>query len=132
MDIVIDFDGTCCAHDYPRIGADIGAIPVLLDLVRNGHKLILSTMRDDKPGGTQTLTEAVNWLKFYGVELSGIQKNPTQHKWTTSPKAYGQLIIDDAALGCPLVHPQEGRPYADWIAIRRLLDAPPYSLFVKK
>lgn len=27
--IGIDFDGTCVTHDFPRIGKDIGAQPVL-------------------------------------------------------------------------------------------------------
>jgi hypothetical protein len=29
MDICIDFDGTCVTHEFPNIGKDIGAIPVL-------------------------------------------------------------------------------------------------------
>ena len=50
----------------------------------------------------QYLTEAVNWFKDNGIVLYGIQVNPEQHTWTTSPKAYGQLIIDDTSLGIPL------------------------------
>lgn len=120
---MIDFDGTCCTHEYPEIGRDIGAISVLNELIDNGHKLILFTMRDDKVGGRQTLTEAVEWLKDYGVELYGVQRNPTQHKWTSSPKAYGQLIIDDAALGCPLIQPlnDKERPYVDWRKVKEML-----------
>lgn len=80
-------------------------------------------MRDDKPGKRQHLTEAVQWLEERGVVLYGVQKNPTQHKWTSSPKAYGQIIIDDAALGCPLVTPIDGkeRAYVDWRKVRTLL-----------
>lgn len=29
MDIAIDFDGTCVTHEYPRVGNNIGAVPVL-------------------------------------------------------------------------------------------------------
>jgi hypothetical protein len=29
MYIVIDFDGTCVAHEFPKVGKDIGAVPVL-------------------------------------------------------------------------------------------------------
>ena len=47
MYIAIDFDGTCVTHEYPNIGKDIGAIPVLKQLVKDGHKLILYTMRSD-------------------------------------------------------------------------------------
>jgi hypothetical protein len=50
MIIAIDFDGTCTSHDFPNIGKDIGAAPVLKDLIRNGHELILYTMRCDFKG----------------------------------------------------------------------------------
>lgn len=132
MDICIDFDGTCVTHEFPQIGKDIGAIPVLKELVWAGHKLILFTMRSDrkvkkkKDGETviveeNFLTDAINWFNENGIELYGVQKNPRQRFWTTSPKAYGHLYIDDANLGCPLIVPEEGRPYADWVAIRIIL-----------
>lgn len=47
MIIGIDFDGTVVTHDFPKIGKDIGAVPILRKLVENGHKLILHTMRSD-------------------------------------------------------------------------------------
>ena len=50
MEICIDFDGTCVTHDYPRVGRDIGAVPVLKELVKNRHLLILFTMRSSKQG----------------------------------------------------------------------------------
>jgi len=49
------------------------------------------------------LTDAVQWFSDNDILLYGIQKNPTQHIWTISPKAYGNLIIDDAGLGIPQV-----------------------------
>ncbi len=108
FDILIDFDGTCTTHDFPRVGKDIGAAPVLRKLVENGHKLILFTMRCDdykRPNGVvggKFLTDAVNWFKTNEIPLYGIQSNPTQKHWTSSPKAHGNLIIDDTSLGCPL------------------------------
>lgn len=33
MVIAVDFDGTCVTHEFPKIGKDIGAIPVLRELV---------------------------------------------------------------------------------------------------
>lgn len=115
MDIVIDFDGTVVTHDYPRVGKDIGAVPILKELIDRGHKLILFTMRCDKQ-----LQEAVNWFKDNEIPLYGIQRNPGQDSWTSSPKAYGQLIIDDAALGCPLTNNKQysDRPYVDWESVR--------------
>ncbi|PXV62518.1 hypothetical protein CLV62_11960 [Dysgonomonas alginatilytica] len=132
MDICIDFDGTCVTHEFPRIGEDIGAVPVLKELVDAGHKLILFTMRSDrkkkKKVGEETviveenfLADAINWFVDNGITLYGVQKNPTQRFWTTSPKAYGHLYIDDANLGCPLITPTEGRPYVDWVETRKYL-----------
>lgn len=42
---IIDFDGTLVKHEYPKIGADIGAVRVLKRLTDNGHPVIESTMR---------------------------------------------------------------------------------------
>lgn len=47
MVIILDFDGTCVTHDYPNVGHDIGAAPVLRKLVAEGHQLVLFTMRSD-------------------------------------------------------------------------------------
>ena len=130
MDIVIDFDGTVVTHDYPLVGSDIGAVPVLKELIENGHRLILFTMRCDKESclldnaeqmkenAAGGLTDAIMWFKEKGIELYGVQTNPDQSKWTTSPKAYGQIIIDDAALGCPLIHFKHKRPYVNWETVR--------------
>lgn len=133
-EICVDFDGTCTTHDFPRVGHDIGAAPVLRELVDNGHKLILFTMRSDieeveipedsglHPVGGDYLTDAINWFKEHDIPLYGIQTNPTQEKWTKSPKAYGQLYIDDAALGAPLMHPSNhDRPFIDWVEARKML-----------
>ena len=133
--IVIDFDGTVVTHDFPNIGQSIGAEPVLKKLVENGHKLILFTMRSDvespvsddpaiipKPGNY--LTDAVNWFKERDIPLYGTQTNPTQKNWTSSPKAYGELIIDDAALGAPLYSSLPGvteRPFINWDKVEKML-----------
>lgn len=132
MIIAIDFDGTCVTHEYPKVGRDIGAVPVLKALVESGHQLILWTMRCDKtpkepsfPGEKvkpeKYLQDAVNWFKQNDIPLFGIQCNPEQHTWTESPKAYAQLYIDDAALGCPLVHSLTERPYVNWSTVEALL-----------
>lgn len=134
MDICIDFDGTCVSHEFPKIGKDIGAVPILKELVENGHRLILFTMRSDrkkkkKVGGEEViveenvLTEALRWFEENGIPLYGVQKNPTQRFWTSSPKAYGHLYIDDANLGCPLIEndPESERAYVDWAKVREIL-----------
>lgn len=118
MEINIDFDGTCVAHAYPHIGADIGAVPVLKELVSKGHRLILFTMRSG-----HGLLEAEKWFEENGIPLYGSQKNPTQWKWTTSNKSYAHLMIDDSALGCPLKHDEgvSDRPFVDWVRVREIL-----------
>lgn len=130
MNIAIDFDGTCVTHMYPKVGADVGAVPVLKDLIKAGHKLILFTMRSEKPGISPItnkmedggLKDAVKWFAMNGIILHGIQTDPTQASWTSSPKCYAQLYIDDAALGCPLIKPTFGRPYVDWKKVRTQLE----------
>lgn len=129
MEIGVDFDGTCVVHEFPKVGKDIGAAPVLRDLVRAGHRLILNTMRSDVDFETNTgkmpagehLTEAKKWFEDNGIELYAVHTNPEQHEWTTSPKCYAKLYIDDAALGCPLVNEQGVRPYVDWDRVRNIL-----------
>ena len=118
MYIAIDFDGTCVTHDYPRIGKDIHAIPVLKKLVVNGHKLILNTMRSGKE-----LQDAIDWFKENGIELYGANENPSQKSWTNSPKVYAHMYIDDAALGCPLKMDLNlsNRPFVDWDGVLTLL-----------
>jgi len=116
--IVVDFDGTCTTHSYPYIGKEIGAEPILKRLTDAGHQLILFTMRSK----TQ-LTEAVEWFSNNGIPLFGVQTNPTQSAWSTSPKAYGHLYIDDAALGCPLLFNPlyHERPFVDWTKVEEML-----------
>lgn len=117
MIIAIDFDGTCVTHEYPRVGRDIGAEFVLKDLVARGDKLILYTMRSGKE-----LEDAVNWFKNKEIPLFGINENPEQKEWTSSPKAYAHLYIDDAALCAPLTYGLRGeRNFIDWIKVRTLL-----------
>lgn len=130
MEICVDFDGTCTTHMFPEVGEEIGAVPVLKKLVAAGHRLILFTMRSEMDGISPVtndmqdggLNAAVNWFKKHDIPLYGIQTNPTQKQWTSSPKAYGQLFIDDAALGCPLIYPENGdRPYVDWKTVEDML-----------
>ena len=136
MTINIDFDGTCVTHDFPRVGKEIGAVPVLKRLVANGHQLILFTMRSDRKEAKDTLdptiqnvtgeflTNAVKWFEKHGIPLYGIQTNPTQSNWTTSPKSYAELMIDDSSFGCPLKYDLElsNRPFVDWVIIEEWLE----------
>lgn len=115
--IAIDFDGTCVTHEYPYLGQDIGAVPVLRELAKEGHNLILYTMRSGK-----LEKEAVEWFKENDIPLFAVNGNPTQKKWTKSPKVHADIYIDDSALGCPLIHSTTtSQPYVDWVKVREWL-----------
>lgn len=121
MVIGIDFDGTCVTHEFPLVGKEIGAERILKLLVANGHQLVLFTMRSDNKEGDY-LTEAVEWFKKRNIPLYGINTNTEQHLWTSSPKAYCQLYIDDCGLGIPLKKTKiSERPYVDWLGVEYLL-----------
>lgn len=115
--IAVDFDGTLVEHKFPKIGRSVpGAFEALKILQAEGARLILWTMRsDNREADGPVLTEAVEFCRQNGVEFWGINHNPEQSSWTSSPKAYAQVYVDDAALGCPLYRPHDGsRPYVDW------------------
>ncbi len=136
----VDFDGTCCAFDFPRVGKNIGAEYVLQELVSKGHKIILFTMRSDKANPTSNdpeiltpradepcdyLAQAVAWFEKHHIPLYGVNHNPEQDSWTDSAKPYAHYYIDDIALGCPTILDPEvsDRPYVDWVHIRKMLKA---------
>ena len=116
MYICVDFDGTIVDHRFPEIGKPVpGAIKWMKRIHHAGGKLILYTMRSDGELMGNLLSDAVNYVKSEGVELFGINNNPTQKSWTSSPKVYGEIYIDDAAFGCPLIKPRGfARPCVDW------------------
>ena len=118
MRIAVDFDGTCVMHAYPDVGEEIGATLVLRMLAEKGHELILWTVRSG-----ERLQDAVDWFARRDIALYGVNVNPDQHRWTSSPKVYAEMYIDDAALGVPLVTPAKGRAYVDWYKVRVLLAA---------
>ena len=120
MIIAIDFDGTCVTHEYPKMGKDIGAIPVLKELIKNGNKLILLTMRSDR---NCTLKDAKTWFVDNDIDFWDVNINPEQKSWTDSSKAYAHLYIDDAGLGAPVKDDDKlsDRPFIDWVLARKML-----------
>lgn len=102
MEIAIDFDGTCVTHEFPNVGKDIGAVPILKRLVAKGHKLILYTMRSDRPSKIIAVlksdyikarfdgkikrwwlpsheTEKIDWLKNKFCKENPVTKQPEHY-----------------------------------------------------
>lgn len=136
--IAVDFDGTCVTHEFPKVGRDVGAAPVLRALVMAGHRLVLWTMRSDGREALNArngqplenpnpLSDAIKWFTERDIPLWEVNKNPEQATWTESPKAYANLYIDDAALGAPLLEGLKGeRPFIDWNLVRVMLEGAGY------
>jgi hypothetical protein len=119
--IAVDFDGTCVTHAYPKIGKDIGAVPVLKKIVAAGHTLVLNTMRGDPQGD---LGEAIRWFSDNGIPMYCINKSPGQDAWTRSPKVFAHVYIDDMAIGCPLKTDTSKslKAFVDWEAVDKILE----------
>lgn len=113
---LIDCDGTVFFNDYPERGGDVPhAVDVLKKLQAAGHTLIAFTMRHD-----HLLDDAESWFREREIEIKWSNCNPTFE--TGSRKIYGE-IIDDHAIGIPLIHDQElhHKPFADWLKIEEIL-----------
>mgnify|MGYP006337279955 FL=1 len=71
MIIAVDFDGTIVEHEYPKIGKEkIFATETLRQLINDGHRLILWTVREG-----ELLDEAVEWCRQRGVEFYAVNKD---------------------------------------------------------
>lgn len=100
-DISVDFDGTCVDNHYPHLGQTAPfAVETLLYLVASGRRIYLNTLR-----GSNIIRPAINWFMLNNIPLSGVQENPSQKRWTDSPKVSADLYIDDRGFGVPLIHP---------------------------
>ena len=123
--ISIDFDGTCVAHDFPRVGADIGAVPILKRIVKNGHRLLLNTMRSyNEDGIADTITPALNWFSNNNIPIWSVNENPEQWRWTNSNKIFANYYIDDTSIGIPLlmIPDLSRRPFVDWERVEKILE----------
>ncbi|WP_298524276.1 BT0820 family HAD-type phosphatase [uncultured Porphyromonas sp.] len=98
MIIAVDFDGTIVRHRYPKIGDELPfATETLRMLIREGHRLILWTVREGK-----LLDEAVEWCRDRGVEFYAINRDFPEEDATGSGfsrKLKADLFIDDRSFG---------------------------------
>ena len=117
--IAIDFDGTIVTHEYPEVGKPLPlANEVLYALGKNGHQMFLYTMRDKGE-----LTDAMDYIYENELPITLFNESPAQ--FSTSPKQYAQVYIDDASLGCPLKFEPSfsNRPFVDWCEVTKYLTA---------
>lgn len=114
----IDFDGTIVGHAYPEIGREApNCFRVLKALQNQGYRLILYTMRSGNE-----LQEAIDYCASKDLFFWGINENPEQENWTTSPKVYATHYIDDAAIGCPTIFDTAtNRPMVNWREVEAIL-----------
>jgi len=117
--IAIDFDGTIVKHNYPEIGDPVpDALRVIQRLQREKRcRIILLTVR-----GGRLLRDAIGYLKKNQIELYGANENPRQpgSEFRHSKKVWYDHLIDDAAIGTPLIE-TESKPYVDWAEVERLI-----------
>ena len=111
MIIAVDFDGTIVEHRYPSIGREIPfAIETLKKLAKEGHRLILWTVREGR-----LLEEAVQFCRERGLEFYAANKDFPEEDRTKnnhfSRKLKADLWIDDRNVG--------GLP--DWGTIYRII-----------
>ena len=97
MIICVDFDGTIAGHAYPKIGdPNIKVLNKLIQLKKEGHKLILWTCRD----GIE-LEAAIKWCKNKGLIFDAVNENLPEIEATfirTSRKVYADFYLDDRNL----------------------------------
>ncbi len=98
MTIAVDFDGTIVEHRYPEIGAPIPfALETLAQLIADGHKIILWTVREG-----ELLDQAVRYLCMNGVEPYAVNSSYPNASWSgagISRKLTADVYIDDRNLG---------------------------------
>lgn len=96
MIIAVDFDGTIVEHQYPKIGKPIPfAIETLLQLQKDGHILIMWSVRDG-----ELLQEAVDYCANKGLIFYTANKNYPEEDVAIAPrKLNADLFIDDRNVG---------------------------------
>lgn len=116
--VAVDFDGTIVEHCFPVVGREVaGACEWMRQWIKEGALLILLTMRSDRvlENGSMAfyLRDALDFCSERGVTFWGVNHNPEQKSWTTSPKVYAHNYVDDAGIGAPLLYGDYGG-VIDW------------------
>ncbi len=94
--IAVDFDGTLCENEFPKIGApNLELIKYLRDKQRKGARLILWTCRCD-----EQLADAVDWcVNKHGLVFDVVNDNLpgmiSAFGGSNPRKVYADIYIDD-------------------------------------
>ena len=95
MIIAVDFDGTIVEHRYPKIGKPIPfAIETLLELQKEGHQLILWTVREG-----QMLQDAIDYCTERGLKFYAANANYPEEVIPSPRKINVEMFIDDRNIG---------------------------------
>lgn len=118
--VAVGFDGTVVKNRFPDVGDAVPkAQATLLELQKNGVRIILSTLREN-----EELFKAMDWFTSRGIRLFGVNHNSAQlAKGSKSEKLWAHLYIDIANAGCPTIIEPDEKAYTDWAAIREILVA---------
>jgi len=97
MIIAVDFDGTLCVNEWPKIGrANMSTVDKLIDLRAAGHKVILWTCREG-----ELLEQAVQWCILRGLEFDAVNENIIKTEGKDTRKVWADVYIDDKHM----IHP---------------------------
>lgn len=111
MIIAVDFDGTIVEDRYPEIGKERPfAIATLKQLIKDGHRLILWSVREGS-----RLERAKQWCEERGVHFFAVNRDYEDDELTSmhhSHKVKADVFIDDRNVG--------GLP--DWGTIYQLIN----------
>ena len=126
--IAVDFNGTCVTYAYPdATGEDIGAVPVLKRLIKEGHSLVLMSGIEregefELPIVKERWDDMMKWIEDNELTFVGINCNPLEKY--RSKKLTADIYIDDHCLGIPTKFDSSisDRPFVDWDGCEQLLE----------
>lgn len=93
MIYAVDFDGTLCKNEFPKIGEPYACRIEAVKRLQKNNKIILWTCRTGK-----ALTEAVIWCAEYGLQFDAVNENIQEVKeaWgEDTRKVFADHYIDD-------------------------------------
>ena len=119
--IAVDFDGVICKHaEFPLVGKSVPhAIEWLQRYKELGARLFLWTCRNNEP-----LATAIAHIESHDLVLDGYNEiDYASGLFAPKPKLFANMYIDDAAIGAPLIYPEDARAYLNWNVVGPKVEA---------